>query len=41
MRLLTFQKDGVPQKASASLDGNSRVVDLAAAGEAAARVVKN
>lgn len=35
MRLLTFQKDGGPQKAGAFLDGNSRVVDLAAACDAA------
>jgi 2-keto-4-pentenoate hydratase/2-oxohepta-3-ene-1,7-dioic acid hydratase in catechol pathway len=32
MRLVTFQKDGGPQKAGAFLDNNSRVVDLAAAG---------
>jgi 2-keto-4-pentenoate hydratase/2-oxohepta-3-ene-1,7-dioic acid hydratase in catechol pathway len=35
MRLVTFQKDGGPQKAGAFLDNNSRVVDLAAAGQAA------
>jgi hypothetical protein len=33
--LVTLQKDGGPQKAGASLDNNSRVVDLAAAGAAA------
>jgi hypothetical protein len=35
MRLVTFQKDGGPQRAGALLDNNSRVVDLAAAGQAA------
>jgi 2-keto-4-pentenoate hydratase/2-oxohepta-3-ene-1,7-dioic acid hydratase in catechol pathway len=35
MRLVTFQRGGGPQKAGAFLDDNTRVVDLAAAGEAA------
>ena len=35
MRLVTFQGNGGPQKAGAFLDDNSRVVDLAAACEAA------
>ena len=35
MRLVTFQRGGGPQKAGAFLDDNARVVDLAAAGEAA------
>jgi 2-keto-4-pentenoate hydratase/2-oxohepta-3-ene-1,7-dioic acid hydratase in catechol pathway len=35
MRLVTFQKAGGPQKAGAFLDDNNRVVDLAAAGQAA------
>jgi 2-keto-4-pentenoate hydratase/2-oxohepta-3-ene-1,7-dioic acid hydratase in catechol pathway len=35
MRLVTFQRNGGPQKAGAFLDDNTRVVDLAAAGETA------
>jgi 2-keto-4-pentenoate hydratase/2-oxohepta-3-ene-1,7-dioic acid hydratase in catechol pathway len=35
MRLVTFQRNGGPQKAGAFLDNNTRVVDLAAADEAA------
>jgi 2-keto-4-pentenoate hydratase/2-oxohepta-3-ene-1,7-dioic acid hydratase in catechol pathway len=35
MRLVTFQRNGGPEKAGAFLDDNSRIVDLAAAHEAA------